>query len=115
MSAQTWVAGSSAKIPSRFVVGPNKAPHHLPWANQSFDWAVLVVGDRTTSASTAKSGNVIPAVGGGTTPSLARDAVGPTVGSGPVGVAGLSGERHQRDDRATDDDHEGTKGEPGAR
>src|SRR3954447_14381868 len=67
VSAQTWVFGSSMKMPSRFVAGPKSAPHHRPSAYQSLDCAVLVVGDRTTVASTAKSGKVIP-IGGATEP-----------------------------------------------
>src|SRR4029078_13732581 len=63
VSAQTWVFGSSMKMFCRFVVGAKSAPHQRPSAYQSFDWAVLVVGERTTVGSTTKSRKGIPARG----------------------------------------------------
>ena len=85
VSAQTCVFGSSVKMPRRCEVGPNRAPHQRPSAYHSFDWAVLVVGERTTVGSTTKSWNVIPAGGGASTGAPLLGAVG---GGDPDGGVG---------------------------
>jgi hypothetical protein len=52
------------------------------------DCAVLVVGERTTSVSTAKSAKVMPSGGAGTTGPPLTDGDGSSDGSGVVGVGG---------------------------